>query len=162
MAGEKEKMNLTLEQWLAVIGVLIGLLTGGAAWVGLGFSLYNYWQSRPRRRVEVVFARHPEVKGKLIGVIFINERGPEVVIEGVGFEYADGSKIEKFEQPLGPPLPTEVPPGHRSIYYYELEELRFYVQERKAIPASAYCRDATGRYHRSAKLSREIRSALSP
>ena len=145
-------MNLTWDQWRWLLAIV-------PAWAALLLGLWNWIQNRPRRRVEVVFARLPEVKGEVIGVIFINEQGPEVVIVGVGFECADGSKIETFEQRLGPPLPTEVPPGHRSIYHYELEELRFYVQEGKAIPVRAYCRDATGHRYET-PLTRETRSAL--
>lgn len=136
-------MGFTLEQ-------LAGLLTAGAAWVGLAFSLYNLLQTCPKRRVKVVLARHPEMKGELVGVIFMNERGPEIVIEQVGFEFADGSKIVRFESHfLSPPLPAEVLPGHRLTYYYDLDEVQMYVEDRKSIPVKAYCRDATDHLYKT-------------
>lgn len=158
-------MSLTFEEWLAVIGVLIGLLTGGAALVGLGFSLYNYWQSRPRQRVEADFSvpvdfRRLETFGEFIVVTFINERGHVVVIHEVGFECADGSKaIKTSYTPYDARLPTEVPSGHSARYYFELEDLRSSVQQGKPIPVRAYCRDATGRHHKTS-LGDKIRSAL--
>lgn len=149
-------MNLSLEQWALV-------LTAGAAWAGFGLSLYNLVQSRPRRRVKVIFSSHPELEIEYIVVIFINERGSTVQIGEVGFQRADGSKIAKVRWsglPHEPQLPTEVPPGHRACYYFELEELRSGVQERKPIPVRAYCRDDTDQYHKSPNFGREIRSAF--
>jgi hypothetical protein len=148
-------MNLTFEEWAVVLTAIVAL-------VGLGLSFYNFWQGRPRRRLEVSLGLmlHPAIAETIRGVIvkFINERGPVVVIEEVGFEYADGRKAVVF-RPSGDRLPTTVPPGHSASYYYGLEMWRRALPAGDPIPVRAYCRDATGRGYR-ASLSREIRSAL--
>ena len=156
-------MNLSWEQW-------IGLLTAGAAWLGLGLSLYNLYQSRPKQRVEASLGFVHSLIGsprRVVVIRFINERGPAVVIEEAGFQCADRSLAVV---PIPGPhaarlpsdrLPTTVPPGHSAKYYYDWEEWRSNVKAGDPVPVSAYCRDATGRYHKSRKLSEKIRSALS-
>lgn len=152
-------MNLTPEQWL-------GLLTAGAACVGLGLSVYGLWQRRPRQRVEAdlsvpVDMRRLETLGEFIGVTFINERGPLIVIHEVGLECPDGSRAMKASYtPYDSRLPTEVSAGRSATYYFDLEDLRTHVRDGKPIPVRAYCRDATGRYYKT-PLREKIRSALS-
>lgn len=157
-------MNLTLEQWAL-------LLTAIAAWVALGISLYNLLQGRPRRRVEasLVFIGRPTTSQKVvidprtsqeaILITFINERGPVVVIEQVGFECADG-RDAVFLRPYGDPLPSTVSPGHNAKWYVELKPRESDIQERESIPERAYCQDATGHRHKTS-LNPEITSALS-
>jgi len=153
--GEERRMSLTLEQWL-------GLLTAVAAWVALGLSLYNRWQSRERQRVEASLGLMPQQmlaeNIRVIMVKFINERGPVVVIEEVGLEYADGRHAIAFRPP-GDKLPTTVPPGHSARYYYPLERWREAVQAGNPMPIRFWCRDATGRRYET-RLSQAIRDAV--
>jgi len=149
-------MNLTLEQWAVVLTAIVAL-------VGLGLSFYNFWQGHPRRRVEVhsVYPLGPGEYPNLISITFINERGPTVVVEEVGFEFPNGRKIVKMRHMPGydDPLPTEVSAGHSATYCFYLEELRRGVQREGLVFVKAYCRDATGHRY-TISLSREIRSAL--
>jgi len=143
-------MNLSVEQWIGLIGLLITL----------GGLIYKWNQGRPRRRVKVSLAEPigPGTYSRFIAVSFINERGPVVVIEEVGFECADGSKFIKhgYTPPYDDLVPTEVLSSHSARYCFELEELRRAVKAKQAIPVRAYCRDATGQYYKSPKLSRAI------
>jgi len=159
---EHEKMNLALEQWAPA-------LTAIAAWVALGISLYNLLQGRPRRRVDVIirYGRHP--KGRLgphIGITFINEQGPVVVVKEVGFTWARGRKgfrKGEFFEDCDDPLPKEVPPGHSASYFFELEYLRRFVRVFQDEPRSvirAYCKDAAGRLYESEDLTEGIKSTL--
>lgn len=156
LVGEKV-ISLTLEQWALV-------LTAIAAWVALGISLYNRWESREIRRVEVA-SGYPIGPGEyptLILVTFINVRGPTVVLKEAGFEFPDRTRLAKTRAMpiLDDSLPKEVFPGRSATYYFRLDDLRKEVQEKGFELDSAYCKDETGHYYR-ASLSREIRSALS-
>lgn len=131
---------MTLEQWALV-------LTAIAAWVALGISLYNLWQGRPKREVKVDLIGPG---GEAMRVSFINKRGPGVVIEEVGFEYADGSDIV-IE---GIYASEEVLPGHRRVCHYNFEDLRG-----EESPVKIFFRDATGQKYRAC-LSPYIKSAL--
>lgn len=158
-------MNLSVEQWREL---LRWLWTGGPGWAALVLSLYIWKQSRPVRRVTIFpnIPLHlldqpwpfPDLR-PCIFVTFINEQGPVVVLQDVGFESADGTKVEKTRfYPDDADLPVEVPPGHSVCYSFEIENLRSRVRG-KPVPAWAYCRGATGRYYKT-PLSQEIRSAL--
>ena len=122
-------------------------------------SLYTWYQNRPRRRLGVAFTHvlgpekgYPE---NLVGITFVNERGPTVVLEEVGFEH-DRKRIAKtrFFEAYDDRLPKEVPSGHAASYYFDLEDLR-----NKPTPGKAYCRDATGYFYETS-LEHGITSAL--
>ncbi len=155
-------------QW---VNLLPAIATAGAAWLGFVLSLYTWWQSHPSRKVKVACVRWihpaPEPYGGLIAVTFMNERGPSVVVQEVGFLCADPEKWivkDEFLVPHDDHLPKEVPSGHSANYYFDLEKLQRVVQEGKSIVVRAYCRDATQHVHKSQFLNRylsqQINSAL--
>lgn len=157
------KIDLSFQEWM-------GLLTTVGILATFGLSLYVWLRhTRPSQKVEASlgFIRSPVGSRTYVQIKFINERGPAVVIEDVGFQCDDGTIAQVLiPGPHGARLPTDrlpttVPPGHSAKYYYDLEEWRSNVQAGDPVPVRAYCRDATGRYHKSRKLSRKIRSALS-
>ena len=114
-------MNLTVEQWAAIVTAL-------AAWVALGISLYNLCQSRAIRRVEVhfVYPIGPGTCPTLVSITFINERGRVVAVEQVGFEFPNGRWIPKVgHMPLyDDTLPTKVSSGRSATYCFDVEALR--------------------------------------
>lgn len=147
-------MSLSVEQWIALMGPLL---------VGIAGLAYKWNQGRAIRRVEVHFVLPlgPEEYPELVSVTFINERGPVVVVEQVGFKFSNGRWIPKVGHIpwCDDPLPTEVSSGHSAMYCFYLEALRRGVQEEGLVLDTAFCRDKTGRRY-EASLSREIRSAL--
>ncbi len=149
-------MNLTLEQWAIVF-------TAIAAWVALGISLYNRWESREIRRVEVVFPGQEQFIQPLgpprVRITFINERGPVVVIRKVGFEYGGHTLALAYPRGRGATLPTEVQPQHSVSYHLRLATLYgFVLSDGLPPPTRAFCIDATGRYYWSRPFSQESRS----
>lgn len=146
-------MKLILEQWTLVLTVVVALSS-------LALSLYNWWQGRPRRRLEVSLDPNRE----FVEVIFMNERGPAVLIEEVGFEYPDGSHFELDPETgsveFGDSVPGAVPPaGGMGRYRWPRQRLLAPLREGELAPVSVYCRDATG-HHYKTSLSQETRSAL--
>jgi len=158
-------MNLTWDQWRWLLAIV-------PAWAALLLGLWNRIQNRPRRTVEVSTDVPPDaidfhieimkmvgLGGARIYVHFINERGPLVVLEEVGFVSADGTKFQKTRFFHGEDLPQEVAPGYSVRYCFDVEDLRNGFQG-KPVPAWAYCRDVIGRCYESRRLSQEIRRAL--
>jgi len=139
----------------------MGLLTTLGILATFGLSLYVWLRhTRPSRKVGVDFVDHPQrEEGEVIGIIFINERGPEVAIEEAGFEYEDRSRVVRRQLLGSISTSADVPPGRRKTYYYGLWEWRKDIREGELVPDKAYCRDETGRYY-EAPLSQEIKSAL--
>lgn len=145
---------MTFEQWT-------GLLTTLGILATFGLSLYIWLcHTRPSRKVKVDFVDHPQrEEGEVIGIIFINERGPEVTIEEAGFKDADGKTIVRPQLFGSISTSAVVLPGHRHIYYYGRWEWRKAIREGEPVPDKAYCRYETGRYD-EVSLSQEIKSAL--
>jgi len=142
-------MHLTFSDWMA-------LLTAAGILGSFGLSMYMWLcHSRPKRSVKVGLA----FRGEHVRVTFINERGPDVAIEEVDFEDAHGTAI-------GIPIysehdwPVAVPAGLPAHFSFRLESLRHHVKQGRPVPVRAYCRDATGKYYRSANLSWSITSKL--
>ena len=158
------RLELSFAEWM-------GLLTTVGILATFGLSLYIWLRhTRPSRKVEASlgFVHSPGTSPQRVVVIkFMNERGPAVVIEEVGFECADGSKLlVLIPGPHGAhlptePLPTTVPSAHSAMYYYDLEEWRANLQAGAPAVVRAYCRDVTDRCHKSRKLDQATRSALS-
>jgi len=148
------RIELTFAEWM-------GLLTTVGIVATFGLSLYRWLQhDRPMRSVKVDFVDHPiRKKGEVIGIIFINERGPTAAIEEAGFKYADGSRKPRPQLLGSISTSAEVLPGHRETYYYGLWEWRNDIRQGEPVPVKAYCKDETGRYYEAA-LSQIIRSAL--
>jgi len=153
VVGEEAVMNLTFEQWIALIGLSIGLL-------GL---VYKWNQGRAIRSVEVhfVYPIGPGTYPTLVSITFINERGPVVVVEQVGFGFPNGRWIPKVgHMPLyDDTLPTKVSSGRSATYCFYLEALRRAVQEEGLMLDKAFCEDEIGHRYET-RLNREIRSGL--
>ncbi len=143
-------MDFHFSDWMALL-TAVGILGS------FGLSMYIWLcHSRPRRIVKVGLGGG----GELVKVTFINERGPVVSIEEVGFEDAHGTPLGIHPVRSGEDSPDWVHPGLTADYSFRLLDLRQRVQQGKRVPVRAYCRDATGKYHRSPNLSWSITSTL--
>jgi len=159
------RLELTFAEWM-------GLLTTVGILATFGLSLYIWLRhTRPSRKVKVALVEElipaPEGFRGAVAIIFINERGPSVVVQEVGFLCADPKKWivkSEFLKPHDDPLPKEVAPGDNAKYYFDLEKLRRVIEEGKSIAVRAYCRDAIEQVYQSPYLNRylnrQINSAL--
>lgn len=158
--------GMTLSDWT-------GLITAVGISGSLGLSLYTWFRHiRPSRRVEYELSE----KRDTIRVTFINERGPDVVLREVGFEYVDGTLRprhpatvsgpirDKYQRPVDMrlylQLPLSVPAGESLNFYFTLAGWRSDIGKGHPLPVRAYCRDATRKLYKSPNLRWEATCAM--
>jgi len=159
-------VGMTLSDWT-------GLITAAGITATFGLSLYTWLRyARPRRRVEAGL----NAKRDSIVVTFVNERGPDVVLKEVGFEYEDGSSRRRPTEEVSSSLrdqlaqhavraaqswPRSVGAGDSMRFVFWLRYWRRDIEEEgHPLPVRAYCRDRTGKRYRSSNLRWEVTSAL--
>jgi hypothetical protein len=160
--------GLSLSEWT-------GLITAAGIMATFGLSLYTWLRyARPRRRLEARLA----AKVQSIAVTFVNVRGPDVVLEELGFECDDGSlrprwaqgvsfsltdkSTEHERQHRSLQLPRSVGAGDSLTFTYWLQNLKHDIEEEgHPFPVRAYCVDATGKVYRSPNLRWDVTCALS-